>query len=198
MKKNVWNKQGRKNLVDSVHRKMEKLIVKSNILIDLGIYINQGATLKEFQHLPSEKNYNFISVGCGSFPWSLIILSRKNNWMFTGIDHDSTAVRYANIIIDKFHLSRNVTIYYDDAENHDFSKYDIILFSFGVEPRKEIFNHIIRTMKKQGIIIFRTTWESLNSIYIEDIIPKELIVRKIQYRYDGIKSLTLERKTIEE
>jgi len=194
MNENVLKKQMRKRRIDSLHRKMEKFIIKFNFLIKIGLIINKNSTLGEFEDLPSDKNYNFISIGCGSFPWSLLILAQKNNWDFTGIDHDKEAVNYSNKIIKKYNFSDYVKIYYDDALNHDFSNYDIILFSFGVEPRKEIFNNIIKTMDKKAVIIFRTTWESMNKIYREEIIPKELIIKKIYYRFDGIKSITLELK----
>lgn len=191
MKKNYLKKQNRKNLVDSLHRKMEKIIIKSIFLANIGLIINKRSTLKEFKNLSSDKIYNFISIGCGSFPWSLIILSKEKNWNFTGIDHDKEAVIYSKKIIRKYNISKKVKIYYDDALNHDFSSYDIILFSFGVEPRKEIFEQIIKTIKKNGIIVFRTTWETLNSIYNQEIIPKELNIKNVYYRYDGIKSITL-------
>ena len=194
MYEKVLKKQRRKRRIDSLHRKMEKYIVKFNFLIKIGLIINKKSTLGEFEKFGSDKNYNFISIGCGSFPWSLLILAKKNNWKFTGIDHDKEAVYSSQKIVKKFNLSDYVKIYYDDALNHDFSNYDIILFSFGVEPRKEIFNNIIKSMKKNGFIIFRTTWKSMNKIYREEIIPEELIIKKIYYRFDGIKSITLKLK----
>jgi len=195
MNENLLKKQRRKRRIDSLHRKMEKYIIKFNFLIKIGLIINKKSTLGEFKNFSSYKNYNFISIGCGSYPWSLLILAKDNNWKFTGIDHDNEAVYSSQKIINKFNLSDYVKIYFDDALNHDFSNYDIILFSFGVEPRKEIFNNIIKTMKNNGVIIFRTTWESMNKIYREEIIPKELIIKNVYYRFDGIKSITLELKS---
>ena len=49
-------------------------------------------------------------------------------------------------------------------------------------------------MKKNTIIVFRTTWETLHSFYNQEIIPKELKIKNIYYRFDGIKSIILELK----
>jgi cyclopropane fatty-acyl-phospholipid synthase-like methyltransferase len=190
-------KQKRKNYVDNLHRNFEKLVIKSSCLTKIGLFLNKKSTLNELKNLNLSDNCKFLDIGCGSYPWTLLIVASEKNWDFLGIDHDREAVKSAKNMMERFNLSDKVKIKYADALNFDFSKYDIILFSFGVEPRKEIFTNIVKTMKKDGVIIFRTTWETLNSVYGAEIIPEKLVIDNIYYRFDGIKSLLLTLKNIE-
>ena len=181
-----------KVFIDLLHRNMEKVIVKSYLISKFCFYINQKMTLDEFKMTNLSDDVRFLCIGCGSFPWTLLTLGVVKNWKFVGIDIDRDAVESARRLVNYFNLSEKIEIIEADAMDFDVSEFDLISISFGVEHKGKLLSKIAVSMKRDGKILFRTTWEILQIVYGRETIPRNFKIIDVYYRLDGIKSYLLE------
>jgi D-arabinose 1-dehydrogenase-like Zn-dependent alcohol dehydrogenase len=181
----------RKRLVDSLVRKLEKVLTRYVVFAKVYTYFYKKMTLEEFSMVNLPDGGRVVNIGCGSIPHTLLILAMAKNWDFLGIDRDIHAVKLAKKMVKYYNLSHKIDIAFAEGEDFDVSGFDLVIISRGVEPRRKILERIGESMDSKGMIVYRTTWESLNKIYGKDSIPKNLKIKDVHYRIDGIKTLLL-------
>jgi ubiquinone/menaquinone biosynthesis C-methylase UbiE len=180
-----------KGYIDLIHRKMEQIISYSPILSIIGYFINKRMTINEFKMANLSDDTRFLCIGCGSFPWTLLILSSKYHCKCIGIDKDENAVKAAKRMVASFQLTEKIEIIQADALKYDVSNFDLISLSFGISYKEKILNNISLSMKRNGKILFRTPWELFRIIYGSETIPGNFKIISTYYRFDGIKSYLL-------
>ena len=182
-----------KGFVDIFHRCGEKIAVKNRFFVKFSYHFNKKMTLDEFKMVDLPDGSRFLCVGCGSLPWTLLILGKAKNWKFVGIDLDFDAVKNAKKMIKYFNLSDKITIEKADGLTYDMSKFDIITIAFGVNPRWAMLENIKKSIKNDALVLYRSTWDSLDKIYGQDSIPGGYKIINVFNRIDGVKSILLKK-----
>lgn len=157
-------------------------------------YINffEKATLEEFEMVEINENDKILHVGCGPLPNTLISLAKHIEAKYFGIDKDEEAVKIARKIINEYGL--NIKIEKGDAINYPLKDFDIIIVSYGVEPKEKIFERLKNDTKENVRIILRKQWDFMDSIYGKrKIIPDGFKVMAYKKRRDFLKSYLLEK-----
>ena len=180
-----------KRCVDYLHRYLERLAVRFRFFTTIYIAMNRKMTLDEFAMVDLPKGCSVLDIGCGSLPWTLLILAQNKKWRFVGIDRDHKAVVSANKIMSSFNLSDRVEIREADGLDVDTTGFDLVIVAFGVNPRIKLLEKIGKNLKQKGVVVFRTTWERLDTVYGHAGIPPNLKIQHVFYRKDGIKSFLL-------
>ncbi len=135
---------------------------------------------KECKAFHIQKGKKILHVGCGSYPLTEMTLAKLFDVKIVGIDKSKKAVMRASEVIDKKQLDKKITIKQGNGANYPLEKFDMIIVSSCALPKKEIFDHIFKTAKKNCIIIIRdidvVTDENLSCINAhKDIIIEERI-----------------------
>ena len=66
------------------------------------------------------------------------------------------AVKDAKKYIKKHHLGDKIKIEHADGEFYPFDKFDVIYIAYGIKNRENIFKIVIKSIKNNSRIIFRT------------------------------------------
>ena len=101
------------------------------------------------------KGKKILHVGCGSYPLTEMTLAKLFDVKIVGIDKSKKAVMRASEVILKKQLDKKITIEQGNGANYPLEKFDMIIVSSCALPKKEIFDHIFKTAKKNSIIIIR-------------------------------------------
>lgn len=149
-------------------------------------------TVNEFRMADIQPGYRVLHIGCGSVPNTLLILADAFEASYVGIDRDAGAVASAREMIHRYGLERQVTIEERDALAMDYSRFDLIILSLGVEPRKAILAAIRDGMHMDAHVVARKPWDFMDRLYgREEFIPRRFRVVETFHRPDFIKSLLL-------
>ncbi|MEM1513728.1 MAG: class I SAM-dependent methyltransferase [Candidatus Thermoplasmatota archaeon] len=154
-------------------------------------YINffERAIIEEFKMVGIKENDKLIHIGCGPLPNTLISLAKNIKAKYVGIDKDKEAVEIAKKIVEKYAL--DIKIEEGNALNYPINDFDIIVVSFGVEPRNQVFERIRKDCKKNARIVFRKQWDFLDAIFGKKDLPDGFEVISQHKRRDFIKSYLL-------
>ena len=150
-------------------------------------------TIDEFKMVDIPNGSKVVNIGCGPIPHTLLILAEVNDWTFLGIDKDKFAVEIAKEMVEYYHLSNKIEIRWDEGMKFDVSGFDLIIVSYGVEPKLKILEKLGDNMDKNSMILYRTTWDTLDRVYGDEPIPKNLEIKDSYDRIDGIKTFLLIR-----
>ena len=153
----------------------------------------KNMTLDEFTMVEVAKKAKVVNIGCGSLPHTLIILARAKDWSFVGIDKDDDAVKRAKKMVANYKLSERIDIQLSDGMDFDFSSFDLVIISHGVEPKIKLLEKLGNEIRNNSIIVYRTIWKGLTKVYGEEPVPKNLKIVNDYDRIDGIRSLLLKR-----
>lgn len=154
-------------------------------------YINffERAIVEEFEMVKIKEKDKILHIGCGPLPNTLISLAKNIKAIYTGIDKDREAIEIARKIISEYNL--DIKVEEGNALSYPISDFDIIIVSFGVEPRNEVFERIRRDCKKNAKIICRKQWDFLDTIFGKRELPDGFEVISYHKRRDLIKSYLL-------
>ena len=184
--------QKSKRLHDRMFIKMEK-ILSSTILRRAYINFFERATLEEFEMVDIGEGDNVLHIGCGSLPNTLITLARNFPASYTGIDVDGEAVEIARDAVREYGL-KNVEIERGDAISYPLKDFNIIIISYGVEPKEAVFRRLKNETKEDVRIVYRKQWDFMDAIYgVRETIPDGFKVKAFHKRRDMIKSYLLEK-----
>ncbi len=184
----------KKYLHDITIRYLEKLLWKSRLLTNLYISFFENMTLKEFSNVDIKDRANVLVIGCGAIPNTLIILGKKKKWNIVGIDKDTNAVEKARELLTRYKLDDHVRVEEGNGLTIDLNEFDLVVVAHGVEPKERILERIAKDTNIDSIIMYRTTWDSLNFIYGKEKIPKGLVEKNSYYRSDLIKTIMLVKR----
>ncbi len=116
--------------------------------------------IKEAKITSSDK---VLNLGCGSMPYTALIIAQQTKANVVAIDNDPAAVKYATDYINK--KNSTVKIIHADAKNFPIKQFDVIVASHGIIPKEIILNNIYASMKKGSRLIFRNPKGIIGRIY---------------------------------
>ncbi|PIS13552.1 MAG: hypothetical protein COT67_01170 [Candidatus Tagabacteria bacterium CG09_land_8_20_14_0_10_41_14] len=102
---------------------------------------------------PADK---ILHIGCGSIPYTALLITNATKTPVTAIDNDPDAIRNAKILIKK--TGKNyplVTLQCADGNDIAVSDFDVIFVSNSVKPKKIILERIISSMKEGARLVYR-------------------------------------------
>jgi len=149
----------------------------------------EKATLEEFEMIDINEKNAILHIGCGPLPNTLITLAQHFKANYTGIDKNKEAVEIAKRIVKEYEL--NIKIEEGDAISYPLKKFDIIIVSYGVEPKEKVFERLREETKENVKIILRKQWDFMDAIYGRNIIPEGFKVISYKKRRDFLKSYLL-------
>ena len=180
-----------KNFHDVVLRGFEKAISATFIGTIYTAFFRQ-MTINEFQMACIRPDHRVLHVGCGSVPNTLLILAEALPALYVGIDRDSVAVDRAREMVQEYGLEQRVMIEEDDALTVDYSSFDLIILSLGVEPREAILAAMRESMQSDAKIVARKPWDFMDRLYgRKEFIPLGFRIVGVFHRPDFIKSMLL-------
>ncbi len=184
--------QKSKRLHDRMFIFAEKFL-STSVLRHAYIKFFEKATLEEFEMVGIGKEDRILHVGCGPLPNTLITLASYTKAEYVGIDRDREAVKIARNIVKEYGLN-NVKIEIGDAAKYPFKEFDVIIISFGVEPKEIVFKRLKEETKKGVRVVFRKTWDFMDVIYGRKIeVPEGFKIVAHHNRRDLIKSYLLKK-----
>lgn len=189
----IVGERKKKGFVDLIIRRLEKFLARHRFLAKAYTVFFKKMTIDEFEMVDLPDGSKVVNIGCGSLPHTLLILANAKDWQFLGIDRDEVAVQEAEKMVDHYNLLDKIKIKLAEGVDCDVSDFDLIIVSHGVEPKMKILETLGNKMSKNSIILYRTTSDRLDKIYGRESIPKNLKVKKVFYRIDGIKAILLSR-----
>ena len=161
-------------LIENAIVNLEKL---HNIYFDYySDMINNEIALAE---ITSKKRV--LHIGSGSIPATPILITKKTGAKVVGIDINKDSIKKGKDCISKNNLSDKIELLNKNASSFPVQEFDIIIVSHGVKPIKKILKNISNSMKKNALVIYRTSSDingevSNNDKFIEEIFNIEKIV----------------------
>jgi len=181
----------KKSFIDFFIRKLEKILSEHLIFAKLYTAFFYKMTIDEFKMIDLPENSKVVNIGCGSLPHTLIILAKQRKWNMVGIDHDKVAIKKAVEMIKHYDLSDKIKIMYGEGISVDYSQFNLIIISHGVEPKKQVLEKLGKEIDKKSMILYRTIWDGLNRVYGKEPVPSNLKIINTYDRIDGIKAFLL-------
>ena len=127
---------------------------------------------------------NFVMVGCGSLPITLLAFCNKyREGNFIGIDHSAEAIKKAIEIKNKLNIA-NLSFDIVDGVNYDYKKADTVFVANTVIYKMEILKQIAMSAKNGTKIIIRIPSHT-GHLLSEDVsyinIPRIKLLTEIPY-----------------
>jgi len=163
-----------KKFVDFSFIIVEKAIVNLEKLHFIYFDFYSNIIKNEISLADITKDKSILHIGCGPIPATSILITKKTDAQITCIDNDPNSIKKARICISKNGLSEKIEVSLANAESFPVDKFDLIIFSHGVKPIKEILTHISKSMKKSACVIYRTSSSPSGEISKKDLFIKEL------------------------
>ena len=110
---------------------------------------------KEHQAIDLKNDDTILHIGCGVFPYSAIVLSKKPHHQIVAIDTTSTITQYAKQIIHDYNLDEKITIENGYASTYDLTPFSVIILSSCVDLNGKVLDHIIASATSNTRIIIR-------------------------------------------
>lgn len=166
-----------KKILDLLYNIFELSAIYFPINTKLYLKFHKTSVKKEIEMIDISSSDKVIHIGCGSIPYTCIILSEYDFAEIVGIDQNSTAVTNAKNSLKKFNLSNRVKIEQGSGVNYDISRFDIIILSYGINKPSSVLKHVIVSMGNTSKILLRKpSYE--NSIELNSIIDEMSVRRK--------------------
>jgi len=175
-------------------RVVEKVLEGSKLLTDLYIRFFRKMTVDEFSKVFLPEDARVLIIGCGSIPHTAVIVGKEKPWKIVGVDRDKDAVQKARALVERYGLSERVDVVEGDGLTVDLSGYELVVLAHGVEPKDKILKRIAEEIDSRTTILFRTTWDFLDSVYGNERVPEDFDVVAVFKRPDFIKSVFMRKK----
>lgn len=166
-----------KKILDYFYYQYEIIAQKILFLAKIYIKIHHPSVLKEIKMCDISSSDKVIQIGCGAIPYTLIIFYNELKVSLTGIDIKEKAVTQAKEFLKKFNLPQEIKIKKGDGSNYDFSKYDLILISYGAKNTEQVLKNVLSNSKQNTKILLRKTTAE-NTDMLEYILDKYKTKRK--------------------
>jgi protein-L-isoaspartate O-methyltransferase len=143
-----------KEMLYNMVKFFERLAVRIKFLDVFYSAFGKCLVEKEISAASIIANDKVLHIGCGSFPYTAIIISQMSGAAVTAIDCDSIAVKDAKYYIKRKHIPW-VKIEKADGVNYPLTEFDVIVVSHGVKPKETVLKIILQSMKSGARLIYR-------------------------------------------
>ncbi len=164
-------------------------ILASKIRIFEYVYLEMCKDLvkKEIKEANITSTDKVLHVGCGSLPYSALIISQKTKARVIAVDNDFFAAKCASNYIKN--RNNAVKIVCGNDKNFLIKEFDVILVSHGVIPKEVILRNIYASMKNQARLIFRNPKGIVGRIYNKAM---------VDFDFNGVKRIKQKKYTFRE
>lgn len=164
-----FNEKALKHLMDKMYIFFEKTFVHFEIVSTFYLRLYDEITDNEIKLANIQSKDNVLVIGSGSIPATAELIVRKTGAYVSSIDRDYQTVILGNQYAKQHHIDANLHIIHTDGSTFDFSSYDVIIVSYGIQDEHQLFSRIIRQMKPSARIIYRQPY---NPAFSGDSLPE--------------------------
>jgi len=167
---------------------IEKILIKMDKLLPLYVYYYEDIIDNELKIAKISSSDEILHIGCGSIPSTAILLKKKTGAKITAIDIDTNAIKKSYISVKKMNLSDEINFKHTDVLNLAINKFNVIVISQGIEPRYDTLKYILKSMKNDAQIIYRTFSDNGGKLTDDDMLLKDLfkIENQISQKKHGL------------
>lgn len=135
---------------------------------------------KEHHILNITDEDNILHIGCGIFPYSAILLSKKIQANITAIDNDKKVIKYAKKLIHNSNLDNKIKIETGEGSTYDLTSFSVIISSSCVDSTYAVLHNILKNSRPGTRIILRELQPM--SHYLKEIIEhQDVLTLEKQY-----------------
>ncbi|MFO0703991.1 MAG: nicotianamine synthase family protein [Patescibacteria group bacterium] len=120
---------------------------------------------EEIKAMQIGSDSNVCFVGSGPYPWSIIKYSRAYGCTGTAIEGRPEAVTLSTELIKYFVLSDKIKVICSDANDVDYSSFDVIVLAAMVYPKSKLIENIYTKMKPGAKLLARSAIGQYGLIY---------------------------------
>lgn len=185
-----------KKITDLFFVLVEKIMGFLDKLMPFYLDFYQDMVYNEIKAINLSKDTKILHIGSGSIPATAILYVKKTDNYVTGIDIDKKSIKKSKIVLKSLDLSNKVTLVNAEGIDFDYSSFDLIIVSQGVNPCFDILKKINNDMKKDSVVIYRTFSLKDGSLSQNDFFIKDFfdVVKIIQHEKNGLLISVILRK----
>ncbi len=141
--------------------------------------IHERVVVQEAIAANIKKGDKVLHMGCGSLPYTALILAQRCGARVTAIDNDPSAVAKARLVFKKHGAAQLATAFCLDGLEVTPGDFDIIILSLGVRPKDLILQKMLQEARRGTRIVVRTPklWGRFYSAEITNQISGDVIIR---------------------
>ena len=160
-----------KKLLDWLYYFFELSANHNTLFTKMYIKFHTYSVKKEIEMAGLKKEDKILHIGCGSIPYTLIILSNVLKTKVFGIDNNQKVVENARNLIKKFEKYDSIMIDKADGDRYDISSFNVIIISYGINQLDLVLKHVTNSAYKKSKVIIRRPNLEKNK-YLDKIIEK--------------------------
>ncbi len=192
-----FNEKALKHLMDKMYIYFEKTFVHFEFVSIRYLRLYDEITNNEIKLANIQSKDNVLVIGSGSIPATAELIVRKTGAHVSCIDRDYQAVILGNQYAKQHHIDENLHTIHTDGSTFDYTPYDVIIMSYGVQGEHQLFSRIIKQMKPSARILYRQPYNppySFNSL--PDVVSNSFVLqdRMISQSLGSVCSLILVKK----
>lgn len=144
-----------KNVIDYFYYFFEIIFVNFSFIAKFYVGFHEPYIKKEIEILELSKSDKILHIGCGSIPYTSIIIHKIIGSNVVGIDSDPKMVRSGNNFLKRLDFLEGISIEIGLGEDYNVSDFDVIIISLGVLKQFLILENIVKSMNEKSKIILR-------------------------------------------
>lgn len=160
-----------KKLLDWLYYFFELFANHNMLFTKMYIKFHTYSVKKEIEMAGLKKEDKILHIGCGSIPYTLIILSDVLKTKVVGIDNNQKVVDNARNLLKKFEKYDSIIIDKADGVKYNILSFNVIIISYGINQHDLVLKHVINSAYKKSKVIIRGSNLEKNK-YIDKIVEK--------------------------
>jgi len=148
----------------------EALASKNDFLGKIYLALCRGLVEKEIKEAAITFHDRVLHIGCGSFPYTALIISANTKSRVTAIDNDPLAVENALQYIKNKGEGGVEKIQHREGLNFPILDFDVILVSTGVVPKQVVLKNIYESMKMGARLIYRNPNGFMGRLFNKEVV----------------------------
>ena len=160
-----------KKLLDWLYFFFELLATHNMLFTKMYIKFHTYSVKKEIEMAGLKKEDKILHIGCGSIPYTLIILSDVLKTKVVGIDINQKVVDNARNLLKKFEKYDSIIIDKAEGVKYNVLPFNVIIISYGINQHDLVLKHVIDSVCKKSKVIIRGSNLEKNK-YIGKIVEK--------------------------
>jgi len=135
---------------------------------------------REVKLLDGYKPKRLLFIGSGPMPITALCLQHRLGTQIDCLERYPEAVSESQMVMKKLRMEGAINVFQGLGENHDMSKYDVILIALLAKPKEAILQNILQHCDDDVRIICRTSDNSRHVFYeptLDNAIPAPLVIK---------------------